>query len=63
MTDTTQDEANAEDMADMKAVYYMLEAAAAARMSVEVVLAFAKHVKNGDSIQEAAACATYDWDC
>ena len=49
MTDTTQEEANARDMADMRAVDRMLKTAAAARMSVEVVLSFAEHVKSGDT--------------
>jgi len=54
---------NEDDMADMRAIASMLAAADKAGMSVEVIMSYGNYIKNGDSIQEAARCATYDWDC
>lgn len=41
----------------------MLEAAGDNGLEDEVVMAFAKYVKQGDTIPRAAWCALYDWDC
>jgi hypothetical protein len=56
-------EANDQDYQNMCAVDSMVRTAIKAGVHIDVVLAFANYIKNGDSIQEAARCALYDWDC
>lgn len=51
-----------EEDPEREAVFSMIERAREYGLQVEVVTAFANHVRNGDNIQSAASCALYDWD-